>query len=60
MKVIIGTYRGPALVKRAVDSLAENLRGGDHEIVIVDDSGDPEWVAHYRRTYGKDPFPLVD
>jgi hypothetical protein len=48
MKVIIGSYRGPRLVTRAIESLRQNV-SGITSIDIVDDSGVAEWAAHYRR-----------
>lgn len=47
MKVIIGTYRGPEYVKRSMKSLAEKV-GGWTDLVIVDDSGNRDWVREYR------------
>ena len=49
MKVILGTYRGPAFVERALLSLSENLTGWD-ELTIVDDSGNSDWVDNYNNS----------
>lgn len=48
MKVILGTYRGPFLVTRALASLQAHLTGWD-SLTIIDDSGNSEWVDFYER-----------
>lgn len=47
MKVILGSYRGPGLVRRAIDSLAENAIGVT-SLVVVDDGDNPDWSAEIR------------
>ena len=51
MRVILGTYRGPELVFRALRSLQRSLRGWT-SLTIVDDSGNEEWAEVYRRVSG--------
>jgi hypothetical protein len=46
MRVIIGSYRGPEYVNRALVSLLANV-AGISELIIVDDSGNSEWLADY-------------
>lgn len=59
MKVIIGSYRGPELVKRAIASLEEHLEGMT-SLTIVDDSNPrqhPDWAPSYRSL---EPKPYAD
>jgi hypothetical protein len=57
MKVIIGSYRGPTMVMRAVRSIVAHLIG-TYELVIVDDSDNHDWVQWYRENLVADVIPL--
>lgn len=59
MKVIIGSYRGPDYTQRALRSLGQFLHGWD-ELVIVDDSGNQDWIDFHRGIHVQDMGqPLV-
>jgi hypothetical protein len=48
VRIVIGSYRGPDLVLRAIASLQRYMTGWD-DTIIVDDSGNLEWMQTYAR-----------
>lgn len=58
MKLIIGSYRGPEMVDRCLDSVYEHLHGVT-QIVIVEDSGNDSWCDYYRNRSMRVKAPLT-